>query len=101
MNHTINGKRYELIYTDSIPGDELGLLCGLCDAPDGKDKKIYIKAGMPLRMHIATLIHEVMHASLWCLSEEAVERIEEDLTSVLMKELGIKEAPPCGEHDEA
>jgi hypothetical protein len=92
MKHTINGKRYEIKYTDNIPGDELGLLCGLCDAPDTKGKTIYIRNGLPFKMHIQTLIHETMHACLWCLSEEAVEQIEADLTDVLIKELGMKEA---------
>jgi hypothetical protein len=97
MKHTINGRRYEIVYTDDIPGDDFGLLCGLCDSPDTKHKRIYIKDGLSLPMLIDTIIHEVTHAAVWELSEDFVDAFATQLSSILIKELDIKEAPATGE----
>ena len=93
--HTLNGKRYEVVYVDEIPGDSLGVWCGLCDPPDYKDKKIYIKKGLGAELTLSTLIHEGLHACLWFLSEDAVEQSEMDITKMLFKEILIsqEEAP--------
>ena len=89
MTHNLNGNRYELVYVDTIPGDELGLLCGLCDPPDTKQKKIYIKRDIDLPMLVDTCIHEALHACLWCLAEDTVETVATDIARLLIKELGM------------
>jgi len=97
MKHTINGRRYEVKYTDSIPDDECGLLAGLCDPPQATGKTIHIRNGLPLDLLIDTLIHEAMHGALWELSEDFVEVFATDLSQLLIKELGMKEAQSTGE----
>jgi len=89
MNHNLNGKRYDVVYVDKIPDDDEGLLCGLCDSPTIKDKKIHIRNGLPPQMLIDTLVHESIHACLWCLSEDTVEQVATDITNLLVKELDI------------
>jgi hypothetical protein len=99
MKHNLNGNRYEIVYTDNIPDDELGLLAGLCDAPTVKDKKIYIKQSLGIPMLIDTLIHEGLHSCLWCLAEDTVEQVATDLSKMLIKELGIEKAPASSHED--
>ena len=99
MKHNLNGNRYEIVYTDNIPDDELGLLCGLCDAPEVKDKKIYIRQDIKLDMLIDTLIHECLHGCLWCLSEDTVEQVATDLSKMLIRELGMEKAPASPSED--
>ena len=99
MKHNLNGSRYEIVHIDTIPDDELGLLCGLCDAPMVKDKKIHIRNGLNVQMLIDTLVHESLHACLWCLAEDTVEQVATDITNMLIKELGIEKAPASPSED--
>ena len=91
MKHTLNGKRYEIVYVDKIPDDEAGVLAGLCDPPGVKQKKIYIRNGLPLGLLVDTLTHEMLHACLWCLSEDTVEEVATDISRALIKELQIED----------
>lgn len=99
MKHNLNGNRYEIVYTEDIPGDEFGSLCGLCDPPQQKGKKIYIRQNIALDMLVDTLIHESLHACLWCLSEDTVEQVATDISRMLIKELGIEKAPEPSHED--
>jgi len=99
MKHNLNGNRYEIVYTDNIPDDELGLLAGLCDAPETKDKKIYIRQNLGVPMLIDCILHEGLHGCLWCLSEDTVEQVATDLSRMLIKELGMEKAPASPNDD--
>ena len=61
-----------------IPGHD-----GDCDKDD---KTIRIQEGIPEDRRLVVTIHETLHALMWELSEEAVERWAEELAEILVLE---------------
>lgn len=92
MNHTLNSKKYELIYVDEIPDDPSGVAFGMCDHPNTPKKKIYIKRGIEMPMLVEALVHECLHACFWCIDEEEVTAAGRDIARLLIRELQMEEA---------
>ena len=95
MKHTLNGRRYEVVYVDEIPDDPSGVAFGECDHPQTKHKKIRIKKEISLPMLVEALVHESLHACFWCIDEEEVRQSAEDIARLLITELQMEEAPQC------
>lgn len=60
-------------------------LRGLCDAPDTKGKTIKIESKLEGEEKLEVLIHEMLHAGLWDLAEEAVAELAVDLARELTR----------------
>ena len=58
---------------------------GLCDPPEKKKKAIQIDKKLEGEEKLEVLLHEMLHAGLWDLSEEAVEELATDLARELTK----------------
>lgn len=58
---------------------------GLCDAPDTKGKTIKIGHKLKGEEKLEVLLHEMLHAGLWDLSEEVVAELAADLARELTK----------------
>jgi len=78
---TINGRRWRvrLVPARELPRDRLGD----CDAPPGPHPTIRVRRSQSQRMLTDTLVHEVLHASLPQLSEEAVTQAATDIARAL------------------
>lgn len=63
---------------------ELGKICGDCAPPDSK-RVIRVKCGMPGHLTLNTIIHEMLHASQWCLDEKHVNDLATDITRTILK----------------
>jgi len=83
---TIDGKRWRLRYVPLRDAD------GLCDPPTKANKEI--RLGRRLlrypRRRAEILTHEILHASLWSLTEEVVGQIADDLIRILEQEGCLK-----------
>ena len=84
---TILGKRWSLEF---VPRRELGKQegrynLGFCDAPEIPNKRICIASGLSGVDRLDTIIHEVIHAGNFKLSEEFVEQFSTDLARILDK----------------
>lgn len=58
---------------------------GLCDAPSTKGKTIKIAKHLEGEERLEVLIHEMLHAGLWDLAEEAVAELAKDLARELTR----------------
>ena len=60
---------------------------GLCDNPvvEAENRFLYVDPSLSNREFVETVIHEAMHAELWCLDEESVTRVAENITRLLDK----------------
>ena len=78
---SIAGRRWrvKLVPAREMPRDALGD----CDHPPGRHPTIRIRRNLPQRELLDTAIHEVLHASLPALSEEAVTEAAHDIARVL------------------
>ena len=58
---------------------------GLCSSPDSspEDRIVWINPDADRESIINSLIHETIHAELWCLDEEYVARLADSLTEIL------------------
>lgn len=81
---TIRGKRWRVIRSRVPPDRD-----GDCDHPASKQKTIRIRRGLKDWRYLEVLIHEMLHASFWDVSEEAVTETAADITSAL-KSLGVQ-----------
>lgn len=79
MRVTVNGKRWLVRFVPRLAN------CGDCDPPDAKGKTIRIQAGMQPQLELDTVIHELMHAGNWSLSEEHVNQVATDIAAALWK----------------
>lgn len=80
---TIRGKRYKVIRKRLASGVD-----GECDHPEQLDKQIRIRRGLEGWDYLETLLHEMLHASFWDASEEAINETAADITRAL-KSLGV------------
>lgn len=81
---TINGKRYRLRfvrYRRRVHGE--------CDPPTHPNKEIWIDERLHGEKRLEILIHEMLHAAFWWLSEESVLRTARDLARALTR-IGYK-----------
>ena len=79
---TINGRKWRirLLPARSLPRGVLGD----CDTPPGPHPTIRVRRSQSQRMLTDTLVHEVLHASLPQLSEEAVTQAATDIARALI-----------------
>ena len=80
----IRGKRYKLEYSDIKTNGE-------CTSPNEPKRTIRLRIGLKTKDRFDTLLHEIIHAALWDLSEEAVAELATDATKILFNEFEIKE----------
>jgi hypothetical protein len=83
---TVGGKRWRLVYAPIRSHD------GSCDPPTNTGKTIRIASSLrrTVRPVAEAIIHEVLHAGLWALTEETVEEIARDLARILDREGCLK-----------
>ena len=83
MTHVIiRGRRWQLVFERS-PRCAGSLCDGFCEPPGYKGKRIVIKANMPPRRELDTIIHELLHAACWDLDEECISETATDIARVL------------------
>lgn len=79
----LSGQRWRI--RDAAAG-ELPRTCdGDCDSPDVARPLIRIRSTLTAKRRLEVLVHEVLHASLPVLAEEAVQRTGENLSKVLWR----------------
>jgi hypothetical protein len=83
MKLKIRGKVWEFV---RVPMKETD---GLCDAPTVPGKKIKVDSRLHGERELEVIIHEVLHAAHWDLSEEAVDEAARDLARALWR-IGYK-----------
>lgn len=85
---TIRGRRWQIVEAKpSITNSR-----GECDHPNALNKMIRIHPRQDSEQErLDTIIHEVLHAALWDLSEEAIAETATDLTIILSR-LGYQRA---------
>ena len=79
MRVEIRGRRYSLKFGAASVVSALGS----CDAPDSKGKTIRIRRSLRGRDRMTVVVHELLHAALWDLSEESVDETAEAVARVL------------------
>lgn len=79
----IRGQRWRIRFVPNLGDCE-----GVCDKPA---RTIRIALGYPDEQTMDSVIHEVLHAALWDLDEEAVEETANAVSSALAK-LGWRRA---------
>lgn len=78
---SIAGRRWRV---KLVPAREMSRdALGDCDHPPGRHPTIRIRRNLPQRDLLDTAVHEVLHASLPALSEEAVTETAHDIARVL------------------
>lgn len=96
MRVRIRGKVWDLSFSSEGLGDDDD---GFCDSPSRRGKRILIRPGLRPERELDVTVHEITHAALWDLDEEAVEEFATDLARALYR-LGyrkITDPPPCKE----
>ena len=81
---TINGKRYRLrwvSYRRRVHGE--------CDPPHVPGKEIWIDERLRGERKLEIIIHEMVHAAAWWLSEEFVSQVAKDIARALVR-LGVQ-----------
>jgi hypothetical protein len=81
MRVQVRGKRYKLAFKSLKNKNYLGL----CDSPYEPNKQIVIDKELSGVLLLDTLVHELLHASCWDLSEESVESAASDIAAVLWR----------------
>jgi len=66
----MRGRRYKIVDSQNLSGDHLGE----CSTPDLPYREMFIPVQGDTRDDLAVQIHEMLHACLWDLDEEAVEQ---------------------------
>lgn len=70
---------FQLSFTNRIGSKFLGH----CDPPGIEPRKIKIRKSLKGRERLDTIIHELLHAAQWDLSEDAVEETATDIANAL------------------
>lgn len=66
---------------------------GLCDPPDNPGKTITVERKLSGKLELDTIIHELIHASLWeVLDEDFVERMGTDVANAVWR-MGYRKHP--------
>jgi len=77
----LRGKLWRLLITK----DTLGTAKGSCEAPTLPNKAIRIRPSLKGRQELDTYIHEMLHACLWDLDEEAITDSATDIARALWR----------------
>lgn len=78
----ILGKNWRLRF---VKYPELGKkTAGDCSDPD-KKRQIRVLLGMPGHKTLDTIIHEMLHASQWCLDEKHVNELATDIARTILR----------------
>ena len=91
MKIKLRGRRWNLVAADSL---HLPDLYGYTEAPDKPGKRIVIVRDQASRDLLDTTIHEMLHACLPDMSEDAVLETATDIATVLHR-LGARIALPA------
>lgn len=83
----MHGKRWNLRFVPTLGPKKLAD----CDPPDARGKEIRIASGLRGERRLEVIIHELLHAGCWPLSEECVTQLGSDLARELWK-MGYKES---------
>ena len=76
----IYGKDWAVRFTTTIPKGEFGY----CTSPDHDDRHVAINSRLGTDKTVAVICHELAHACLWPIGEEAVEELGEVVAQVLL-----------------
>lgn len=79
---SVCGKRYRIRY---VAKDKRRPNLGSCDNPNRIHKEIVIERGQTSEGELDTLLHELLHAGSWILSEDHVDRWARDVARVLTR----------------
>jgi hypothetical protein len=85
MRHKIRGKIWNV---RRVPN--LGNARGSCDPPTKPNKEIKILSSLRGQEFLEVLLHEILHAALWDLDEEAVSETAEDAARAIWREWNEK-----------
>jgi hypothetical protein len=85
MRHKIRGKMWNV---RRVPN--LGNARGSCDPPTKPNKEIKILSSLRGQEFLEVLLHEILHAALWDLDEEAVSETAEDAARAIWREFNEK-----------
>lgn len=76
----IYGKDWSIRFTTTIPKGEFGY----CTSPDQKDRHVAINSRLGTDKMTAVICHELAHACLWPIGEEAIEELGEVVANALL-----------------
>lgn len=78
-SHSFDGKKYKLKWRKPYKA------YGICEDPKSPsaERVIMVDPKMPNLEFAETLLHEGLHAELWCLDEDTVTRVAENLIKLL------------------
>lgn len=87
---SINGSQWRLRFVDPGPWtfDEP---MGECSHPESSKKEILISNKLEGKELVEIIIHEMLHASMWIVSEETVDQTAKDISNaliIILKEVG-------------
>lgn len=92
MKIRLRGRFWRLLFTsEGLDADS----DGDCDKPNAYRKTIRIHPDLKPEREFDVLIHEMLHACSWDLSEEAVEETASDIARALWR-LGYRKQEPRG-----
>lgn len=63
----------------------LGPNYGICDDPSSPNKTIKIEKSLKGKDKLRIILHELLHASAWDLSEEWVDKSSTDISEILWR----------------
>jgi len=76
---TVRENPFNLLFTNRMSKKVLGL----CDPPGVEPRTIKIRKSLKGEERLDTIIHELLHAAQWDLSEDAVEETASDIACAL------------------
>ena len=82
MRHKIRGKMWNV---RRVPN--LGNARGSCDPPKKPNKEIKLLSSLRGQELLEVLLHEILHAALWDLDEQAIEETAADAARAIWKEM--------------
>jgi hypothetical protein len=82
MRHLIRGKYWNIRRVSN-----LGNARGSCDPPTKPNKEIKLLSSLRGQELLEVMLHEILHAALWDLDEEAIEETAEDAARAIWKEM--------------
>jgi len=65
----------------------LGNARGSCDPPTKPNKEIKILSSLKGQEKLEVMLHEILHAALWDLDEQAIDETAADAARALWKEM--------------
>lgn len=90
MRVWVNGKTWDLSFVGRIGSSRGSTTLGLCEHVGGKHRRIRVLRRLQGQERLRILLHELLHAALWDLSEETVDTVSKDLAEILYQKLGYR-----------